>query len=136
MKPFVPKNEFWLHQLKAKKDLEQALLEATSPQAASGDALERAVSEEAVIRTIEHAAAGWDAQGDVMIANALRALLPDVHSLVTLRAAPPSSDARAVGLFWQTSDGKWHFSPGSIKRGDIHDNGRPIHVAYLGEEAK
>jgi hypothetical protein len=41
-----------------------------------------------------------------------------------------------IGLFWQTADGRWHFSPGSLKRGDIHDNGRPIHIALLGEEAK
>lgn len=44
-------------------------------------------------------------------------------------------EMKAVGLFWQTADGKWHFSPGSIDRGDIHDNGRPIHIAYMGEEA-
>ncbi len=46
------------------------------------------------------------------------------------------SEKEPIGLFWQTADGKWHFSPGSLNRGDIHDNGRPIRIAYLGEEAK
>lgn len=41
-----------------------------------------------------------------------------------------------VGLFWQTADGRRHFCEGAFKRGDIHDNGRPIHIALLGEEAK
>lgn len=45
------------------------------------------------------------------------------------------SERKAIGLFWQTADGRWHFSPGSTNRGDIHDNGRPIHIALLGEEA-
>mgnify|MGYP001578582310 CR=1 FL=1 len=49
---------------------------------------------------------------------------------------PVATQGEVVGLFWQTSDGKWHFIPGSTKRGDIHDNGRPMRVAYLGEEAK
>lgn len=38
-----------------------------------------------------------------------------------------------IGLFWQTTDGKWHFNAGVFRRSDIHDNGRPMHIAYMGE---
>lgn len=44
---------------------------------------------------------------------------------------------KPVGLFWQTvGDGKLHFCEGNLKRGDIHDNGKPIKIAYAGEEAE
>ena len=84
---------------------------------------------------------GWQTGGTVFAAglDSWEQTLGPGDPIPTSRA--PSSetaplDREAIGLFWQTSDGKWHFSPGSTKRGDIHDNVRPICVAYLGEEAK
>lgn len=61
-----------------------------------------------------------------------------VHYLNGGKVAPASEKLalEPLGLFWQSGDGKWRFSPGSTNRGDIHDNGRPIRIAYLGEEAK
>ena len=43
-----------------------------------------------------------------------------------------------IGLFWQTvgEPGKWHYSPGSTDPWDIHDNGKPIHIALLGERVQ
>ena len=67
--------------------------------------------------------------------NDLLDVLADAAMALEHQAAAVSEKV-AIGLFWQTSDGKWHFSPGSTNRGDIHDNGRPIRLAYLGEEAK
>lgn len=41
-----------------------------------------------------------------------------------------------IGIFWQTvADGKWHFNEGVFCKDDVHDNGRPIRIAYVGEEA-
>ena len=52
-----------------------------------------------------------------------------------LKAAREREELKSIGLFWQTSDGKWHFSEGSVNPWDIHDNGRPIRVAYIGKES-
>lgn len=61
---------------------------------------------------------------------------PNAAMQLLTRLAHECSKPLAVGLFWQTSDHRWHFSAGSTNVGDIHDNGRPIHVAYLGESAR
>ena len=51
---------------------------------------------------------------------------------------PPAQRCVGVpmGLFWQTADGKWHLAPGSTDPWDIHDNGRPIHIALLGKQVR
>lgn len=79
----------------------------------------------AMLDALENGAGATGAFRDMLSAA------PTPPAGTTLSATP----FKPVGLFWQTSDRRWHFSPGSTKRGDIHDNGRPIHIAYLGEEA-
>lgn len=64
----------------------------------------------------------------------MKLVKPTDEAIASVEA--PRSEIEPIGLFWQTADGRWHFSAGATKRGDIHDNGRPIRVAYLGEEAK
>lgn len=81
----------------------------------------------AIAILLRHVEPGWD-----NCTTLVQAWLDG--KLDTSRSA--TAELKAVGLFWQTGDGKWHFSPGSTDRGDIHDNGRPIRIAYLGEEAK
>lgn len=58
-----------------------------------------------------------------------------VYEAIIAECSTPSEIREPMGLFWQTADGRWHFCPGVFKRGDIHDNGRPIRIAYAGEEA-
>ncbi len=67
--------------------------------------------------------------------------LPEVLSKINeiIKAANElesiQKNKKAMGFFWQTADGRLHFSQGSINPKEIHDNGKPVHVAYLGEEA-
>lgn len=56
------------------------------------------------------------------------------RDIVAQQTAQPK--LKRVGLFWFTADGRRHFCEGAeLKRGDMHQNGRPILVAYEGEEA-
>lgn len=62
--------------------------------------------------------------------NEMRAKLKELLRADVAREPTP------IGIFWQTvSDGKWHFNEGVFCKDDIHDNGRPIKIALLGEEA-
>lgn len=77
---------------------------------------------------------------DAVLRGETPKLLVDVAYL-SQGLKPPSipsatRESTPIGLFWQTADGRRHFCEGVFKRGDIHDNGRPIHIALLGEEAK
>ena len=52
-------------------------------------------------------------------------------------AVSETATPKRIGLFWKTSDGHLHFCEGAeLRRGDIHDNGRGLKVAYIGEETE
>ena len=79
----------------------------------------------------QHSGVPGNVPGNPSASNARSDGLPAEAATVVVPREPTP-----IGLFWQTSDGKWHLAPGSLDPWDIHDNGRPIHIALLGEQVK
>lgn len=79
-----------------------------------------------------------------VIDHMLHALRKGARRSVVLGKQPAESASRCVGaeptpigIFWQTvGDGKWHFNEGVFDPWDIHDNGRPMHIALLGKQVR
>lgn len=75
----------------------------------------------------------FNVENGLNLSEPLRRTIAAFADACASRSATPKLEA--VGLFWQTADGRWHLCEGATRRGDIHDNGRPIRIAYMGEEA-